>query len=1276
MLNLLRYLTQLLIWMVIFVGLIVAGLRIGLANIDLIRTDIEEWVSYELSPGIRFSEIRSYWNKTNPVLELDNVSITLPDRSKSLAVDTISIELNLWDSLVLGTAVISEVTGIIDKITIRKDSEHRWWLNDINLVAAKSSAAASDIEDMLASIPHYLEIELRRLIVEDETTQQSYQIDNIFADIQHHDEATHLQLLADLPEIFGGSLKIKSILQQSRGIAYFQAEQLKLDPIAELFEVGIEDIRETEIAGEVWLRTRDHHVEGVDADISMVGAGYPHGSEDATVPFNLSLQFNADKQDKNWMVRSKAQDISVNEQALPDLVSQLRLVRDPVQDRFEGWLETIELGRFVDAGKDFLPKQLTSLVDQSKARVGFGDTWFSLPRGDFSGLEIMSRVIGLSNQPVGNFPGISGVDADIIYAGEQLKLSISEQQVSLDFTDQFIAPLEISKISLNAFVSFDSEAVTLSIPDITLANDDIKLAGRLWLETNQDAPPFFYLRANFDEGIGSQKSKYLPVKILPASARKWVDDGILAADISNGELLFHGRLGNIKKFEREMAGELMAGFDIDNADLTFAPNWSTVKQGKGHILFHNMGVDINLDSAHYAGIKNARGKISLSDFSNSVVLVDVNASAPTKIVLPVWLESPVGSDFRDIAKNLQDPGGRISANIKLSIPLADESLQEEVEVKLNLESAEINAPAWGIELSQINGELLITRDEISAKGVKAQFFKNSVVIDIDTDLDNQLTLIKANGMIETQQLLNLVPDSLTRDIEGKSDWTIDLAIANQPKSGSQPILTVDASSNLKGTAIHLPVPYNKNLIVKRPTTGRVVLQADNGINFEYGLGSNISGRGSLQKSEGDKHELVDLDLAFSNAFKAAESKGIRVYGTLPQLPVDEWITLYQFEAAQQAPDSRSLMPLLQTIDLDITTMELFGRQINNTEFFLLQSPSGFVGRIDSSVVKGKFDFPKIDSVDNPVAIDLEYARISASPSKNSGTGLVPNDLFNLRLRSKEFVYDNRPVTDLELDIGIVENQLLVDALSFQRDDIEFKFDGHWFYNPVSKEQNSHLNVSVKGKEFGQAMAKLGFGDTIHNGSIDFKGEIGWPDELMKPEWDLLQGKGKFKLEDGILKDVEPGSGRFVGLFSLNALPRRLALDFSDVLFEGMEFDEIKGDLVLDGQSLYTSNTRLDGPAAKVKVIGRTGLRDRNYDQKIYVVPKIRHALPVIGSILQGSGVGWGLLLLQNLFKSSIDDTIQIEYGLTGSWDEPVIGVVNKPEPIVEDKPKSNQNLEK
>ena len=144
--------------------------------------------------------------------------------------------------------------------------------------------------------------------------------------------------------------------------------------------------------------------------------------------------------------------------------------------------------------------------------------------------------------------------------------------------------------------------------------------------------------------------------------------------------------------------------------------------------------------------------------------------------------------------------------------------------------------------------------------------------------------------------------------------------------------------------------------------------------------------------------------------------------------------------------------------------------------------------------------------------------------------------------------------------------------------------------------------------------------------------------------------------DGVLNNVEPGGGRFVGLLSLTALPRRLTLDFSDVLIDGMEFDKITGSYRIADGILHTRNTRMDGVAAKIKITGKTGIVARDYDQVMRVTPKIRQTLPLLGlgAVAASNPVGWGLLLLQNLFKTAIDDAVEIEYHVTGSWDDPKI----------------------
>ena len=137
--SLFRYIAKTLIWLIIFAGIIVAALRITLANVDLFRADIETWIAGEIGPGISFGEMRCYWIGINPVLELETATITLPDRRKALAVDAVNIQFNLWGSLVLGIPVVAEISGNIETVAIRKDLEKRWWFNDIQLVAEKSA---------------------------------------------------------------------------------------------------------------------------------------------------------------------------------------------------------------------------------------------------------------------------------------------------------------------------------------------------------------------------------------------------------------------------------------------------------------------------------------------------------------------------------------------------------------------------------------------------------------------------------------------------------------------------------------------------------------------------------------------------------------------------------------------------------------------------------------------------------------------------------------------------------------------------------------------------------------------------------------------------------------------------------------------------------------------------------------------------------------------------------------------------------------------------------
>ena len=1274
MLNLFRYISRILIWFLILGGLIVGGLRLTLANVGLFRADIESWVSEELASDVGFGDIRIYWNGIYPILELEKAAITLPDRSRPLAVDVLSIEFDLWDSLVLGTPVIIDVIGSIEKLVIRKDINNRWWLNDIDLKAANESNAAGDIEDFLAAIPHFLQLELKRLIIEDESEQRVHQIDNISADIQHHGNATHLQLLANLPEVLGGSLQLRALLEGEKGTIYLQTERFKLDPITALLDVPLSGLRRVEVAAEAWIDLLDHRVSGVSGNVSINKASYQAKLDEQAIPFQFSVGFDADKQGQNWQVASRVENLVVNQLGLPDIESQWRLIRHADGKQLQGWVNNLDISDYLGSVEAYLPDGLRDSIMQSNIEGKIEDVWISLPVETPTDLMLMAKASGLKNRASDAIPGINYLDAELTYARQRASIELTSKRLSVDFGDEFRAPFEIDQFYARADAGFINGEAVLSLSDVNVVNQDIKVAGRFWIESDLASRPFMSMRLSFDDGIGSQKSKYLPVKLLPKAALAWVDEAVLSADISDGGLLFHGRLENIVKLDKNKSGELYADFSVNNAELKFDPAWAIASQGKAHLLFHNMGIDIQLESISYDGIEQAKGQVRLPTYADTSIYVDISAEADTEKALRVWLASPVGKDYRDIASNLVESGGKLKVNIDLFLPLKGDHLREAVKVKIDLQDAEVSAPAWGIQLSRAKGQLLVTNEGISARSIKAYYFNDPVEVDVATDHDKHQTLITANGLVDTRQMLNLLPESLTQGLEGKSVWQLNLAIANTRQTGIEPVLTIDASSGLEGTAVYLPEPSSKSPDTKRHTTGRLALLANDDFNFEVNYGTYVTSRGRLEKAENDEYQLAELDIAFATSLKPQPVPGIRIYGNLPKLPLDEWIDFHQTETARQRPGSRNLMPLLQSIDLNITEIALFGRKLSNADFLLNQTDAGFTGNIDSSVAKGRFFFPKQDSVQNPVVIDMDYLGIAKKPGPDNMASWVPKDFFNMRFRSTVFAYDGREVSDLEIDTSLGGESLLIDLLKFKHNNVRFESSGYWLYSSINQLHNSHLEFSIKGEEFGQTVAALGLGDTIHNGSIEFKGEIDWPAEILNPSWDILSGKGRFKIEDGVLKDVEPGSGRFVGLLSLSALPRRLFLDFSDVLFDGLEFDEIKGDLVLDGPSLYTSNTKMDGPSVEIKIVGKTGLRDRDYDQKIYVVPKFRQALPLIGGAIAGSPFGWGLWLLQSVFKSSIDESVEIEYSMTGSWDDPVITVINEPE--AKQTPKGSGNLEK
>jgi uncharacterized protein YhdP len=190
---------------------------------------------------------------------------------------------------------------------------------------------------------------------------------------------------------------------------------------------------------------------------------------------------------------------------------------------------------------------------------------------------------------------------------------------------------------------------------------------------------------------------------------------------------------------------------------------------------------------------------------------------------------------------------------------------------------------------------------------------------------------------------------------------------------------------------------------------------------------------------------------------------------------------------------------------------------------------------------------------------------------------------------------------------------------------------------------------------------LGFAEAIRNGEGDVSAAITWPGAFSQFALGRISGAVNIKVERGSLLEVNPGAGRIFGLLSVQALPRRLTLDFSDLFSKGFSFDRLIGEFnIKDGQA-QTDKLLVDGPSAFVETTGTINLAQKTYDQTAKVIPNITGNLPIAIGVLATPAAGAAAWLIEKLLRKPVGKITQVTYHLTGSWENPNVQPVERKE---------------
>jgi uncharacterized protein (TIGR02099 family) len=901
------------------------------------------------------------------------------------------------------------------------------------------------------------------------------------------------------------------------------------------------------------------------------------------------------------------------------------------------------------------------------------ESWFSLaPRGDLRAVDLAlartsdggvdysaaAEFAGLGIDRVEDVPGITGLTGQLRADSRSGRLELASENVELDWPLLFRQSLAVPELGGIFVWRAGQDAVRVVSDDLLVATPDAALRSNLELTLPMDgSSPLLDLRTSVSAFDVTVAPRYLPANKMPPGVVAWLDSALRGGRVASAELTF---VGPVRAFPFDAGeGEFAATVRVESGQLAFVRDWPLAEDLTGTIEFVNAGFTAR-GGARVLGNRTADLRVGIGDLRVGDFTLQAETIGGLDQVLAFLNGAPLiarylGDDFA----RLEAPSGTGAVSLDLALPLRNRE-QYRLAAGLEIIDGELLYRGFGPPLSEIRGSLLLANGELRGENIDAIFLDGPVTASVApagepgyrarVDLDGEVTI---DAVVDAFKL------PYGQLLAGQTNWHGTLLLP--AASGAQSLAPkIKVASNLAGVALRFPEPFAKP--PGEPTNLELDLTFPVGaLAMEGYLGATRRFAADFDATPGGERPFTFRRAALQFGGALAEFRsdnGITLSGRLPKLSIDEWRALSRTPATGAAA-SGDWSGAFAGADLDVAEFSVFGQRLGSTRINARRRTDDWQFELDSDAIAGTLLVP-VDLGGEPQVVAVMRRLYLNGGGGAGGTGagtrmseLDPRELPGLQLHADEFGIGQRQIG--RLDAEILADPLGLRLVSFESATNSFTAQGSggWFVGDEGA--TTRFAVGINSSNVGEMLRQLGFAPFVEAETAEVTASVFWPGPPSSAWLDHIGGDLALRAQKGSLVDVEPGgAGRAAGLLSISALPRRLALDFRDVFNRGLVFDEITADFAIVDGNAYTDNLKLTGPVAEVGLIGRTGLRDRDYRQQAVVTAEPGKVLPTVGALLAGPQVAAALLIFTRIFKKPLGGIGRASYCVTGNWSEPVV----------------------
>ena len=902
-------------------------------------------------------------------------------------------------------------------------------------------------------------------------------------------------------------------------------------------------------------------------------------------------------------------------------------------------------------------------------------------QGDISDLTI-DNMAGL--------PAFGPVSGPMSIKNSVGTVQLSAKQMPFSWSTASDTPLKIDSLAGTVDINI-SDLQRLQIgANIQLADNGISADTSIKSTLVPGAQPHLHIQSQFESDDISQIAAWLPREKLSPGAINWLEQAFVSGKARDGSLLF---FGNVADFPfRNGEGVFNAEVKTDQAELSFLDSWPAAKNVNADIELNGLTLTAMAENSDLDKFLATTTKVSINDLALPVLNLSTTAQGGLQDLADFAVNGPLQETLKPVFEDVSGTG-ETQMDLELSVALFDEPAAAyntarvgawkplEFTGSVFLNNNDITFGLADLVLEDTAGAVGFNEHGIAINNLGGNLLGQAVRVSGQTQGQgpSATTTIDITGALEANDFMAHYENPLDQFIRGASQWDVTLVAPHSEQRMIDEGVKLTIASDLTGSSLLLPAPFDKGTSTARRFTLNTAFRTDSDNQlWSVHYGEELRTRVWLVD---DTFESMLIELGQTALTDEAElampPPGIRLEGQVSSLAADGWIETvarYIDSVPETEGDPEPILPIAVELRTD---QLIFGQESFGNASLVANTDNNYLNFIiENAALTGNLRYPRehwdkskvltttIESLDWSVIDALAEAPDDSVSGSANSEPLDPRLLPRVEAKISLLIRDGIRLRDLNVRTEPNVSGLDITTLGFAHDTTRLVGQGHWYLRDpqgvnteLAGKHTTQLDLVLQSDDFGVGLEELGLGGIIADGQGTVELQVNWPGPLYSPDIARLDGTAKIDLKAGSIIPVEPGGGRVVGLFAMQALPRRLNLDFKDLTNEGLAFTSISGTANIDNGVADVPLLQLTGPIGVVDIEGTSDLNTQEFNQEVNVVPRISAALPIIAAASAGATAGIGTLVAAGLLKAMGLDIDRIglrTYSLTGKWTDPVV----------------------